>query len=139
MEVCATMFMFRCRRVAAALLLGVLACGGGMHFAALQTVAWAGMVWTYSATTGSLVEGTRKAFDGEHPCTLCTRIKEVSAQTQQSPVKIFETAKKIDLMVLPRGSDMRPRRGGDFSYPRPRDAWASARAEAPPQPVPIVG
>lgn len=139
MEVSAVMLLLRCRRFAAALLLAALACGAGAHFAALQAVAWAGMVWNYSASAGSLAEGTRKAFDGEHPCTLCTRIKDASAKTQQNLAKTFETAKKIDLLVLPRDAGVGPREGGDFSYPRPPDAWASARADAPPQPVPIVG
>jgi hypothetical protein len=129
----------RCRRVVAAFLLGGLACGAGAHFAALQAVAWAGMVWNYSASAGSLVEGTRQTFSGEHPCAMCTRIKDASQKEPQSPSKALVAAKKIEMIALPGAEDLGPRRRGDFSYPRERDLCVLARFESPPVPVPIVG
>ena len=47
----------------------------GGHWGALQTVAWAGMVWNYTQADGSLLSGVQKTFDGSHPCTMCDSIK----------------------------------------------------------------
>jgi hypothetical protein len=127
------------RRLLAAVLFGVLACGAGAHFAALQAVAWAGMMWNYSASTGSLVEGARQTFSGEHPCKMCTRIKDASQKDPQSPTKALLSAKKIEMIAVPAADDPGPQRRGDFSYPRERDLCALARFESPPVPVPIIG
>jgi hypothetical protein len=42
----------------------------GAHWALLQTVAWVGMIITYSQET-TLAEAVEMTFDGEHPCRLC--------------------------------------------------------------------
>jgi hypothetical protein len=131
--------LLRCRRPVAALLLGVLACGAGAHFAALQAVAWAGMVWSYSASAGSLVEGTRQTFSGEHPCKMCTRIKDASQKDPQSQAKALSATKKIEMIAVPAADDLGPQRRGDFSYPPERDLCGLARFESPPVPVPIIG
>ena len=136
---CRVMLLLRCHRPVAALLLGVLACGAGAHFAALQAVAWAGMVWNYSASAGSLVEGTLKTFSGEHPCKMCTRIKDASQKDPQSPTKAVVMAKKTEMIALPEAKDLGPQRRGDFAYPRERGLCALARFESPPVPVPIIG
>lgn len=47
----------------------------GGHWAALQLVAWAGMLRDYTAEKG-LVTGISETFDGDHPCPLCTQIWE---------------------------------------------------------------
>ena len=41
----------------------------------LQVVAWSGMLVSYTQEDG-VVEGTRKTFDGEHPCSLCDVISK---------------------------------------------------------------
>lgn len=42
-------------------------------------VAWSKMIVDYSAQDG-LIEGTRKTFDGEHPCSMCKAITEGKKQ-----------------------------------------------------------
>jgi hypothetical protein len=37
----------------------------GGHWGALQSVAWAGMLWNYTQADGSLLSGVQKTFDGE--------------------------------------------------------------------------
>jgi hypothetical protein len=131
--------MTRLRPAVATLLLAVLACGSGVHLAALQTAAWAGMFWTYSTTEGSVAEAARKTFGGEHPCKLCTVVKEASKETPSSPVKAVETAKRFDLLAAETAAALASPFRGTFSHPRPADLAADTRHEAPPVPVPIVG
>jgi len=45
----------------------------GLHWAALQSVAWAGMLLSYSHS-GSIASAVEKTFDGKHPCPLCKTI-----------------------------------------------------------------
>jgi hypothetical protein len=47
----------------------------GLHWALLQSVAWVGMVVSYSQT-GPLSAAIEKTFDGQHPCKLCHFVKE---------------------------------------------------------------
>ena len=53
----------------------VLALAGsiGMHWALLQTVAWTGMIISYSQES-ALADAVAKTFDGRHPCKLCKQI-----------------------------------------------------------------
>lgn len=126
-------------RLLAVTLLAVLACGAGVHLAALQAAAWGTMLWNYTATEISVAEAARKTFDGEHPCKLCTRIKDASHGSKTNPVKSVVAAKRIDLIALPVAENIGPRLRGAFSYPHPGDVFASSRKDAPPVPVPIVG
>ena len=48
--------------------------GMGVHWDILQSVAWTGMVITYS-NHSSLGEALKKTFDGKHPCALCKVVK----------------------------------------------------------------
>jgi hypothetical protein len=54
----------------------------GLHWAFFQSVAWVGMVITYSQE-GTLTQAFAKTFDGKHPCCLCNQI----AQAQKSQKK----------------------------------------------------
>ena len=56
-----------------ALVLSLQLCGG--HLGMLQVVAWSGMLVSYTQEDG-VVEGARKTFDGEHPCSLCDVISK---------------------------------------------------------------
>jgi hypothetical protein len=62
----------------------------GFHWAFLQSVAWVGMVVTYSQDS-TLGEALSKTFDGKHPCKLCKAVQE----GQKSEKK--ETALKLDI------------------------------------------
>jgi hypothetical protein len=54
-------------------LVAALACSIGLHWGLLQSVAWLGMVVSYSQE-GSVGEALAKTFDGKHPCPLCKAI-----------------------------------------------------------------
>ena len=62
----------------------------GIHWVALQTVAWAGMIVSYSEKA-PLKTALAETFDGKYPCPLCKAIaagkksekkSEFTAQTQ---------------------------------------------------------
>ena len=59
----------------------------GAHWLLLQSVAWVGMVVSYSQSA-PLTEAISMTFDGEHPCKLCIAVKEgKKAEKKQSLVK----------------------------------------------------
>ena len=81
----------------------------GLHWAALQSVAWVGMLFTYSQS-GSVASAIEKTFDGRHPCPLCNAISKAQQGGKKQPE--MQLSKKIDMdcvhrlvMVLPRVRD----------------------------------
>lgn len=62
----------------------VFSYGGGS--ALLQGVAWLTMVPKEIIATGSLQQGVKNTFDGEHPCPLCKAAEELRSSDVQSPV-----------------------------------------------------
>lgn len=46
----------------------------GVHWALLQSLAWTGMLLSWSQEV-SLVEAVKNTFDGEHPCPLCKAVE----------------------------------------------------------------
>lgn len=65
----------------------------GLHWGLLQSVAWLGMVVTYSQNE-PLGQAMVKTFDGNHPCALCKEIAK-DRQSEKKPesvpvVKKFE-------------------------------------------------
>ena len=109
----------------------------GGHWGTLQSVAWAGMLWNYTQTDGSLLSGVKKTFDGEHPCTMCTSIKTAKEKEKSKPVTLVAT-KKIETFPAPLCAVLPPRSCRDFVFPDVADISPAARAEAPPVPVPIA-
>jgi hypothetical protein len=56
----------------------------GLHWAALQTVAWGTMLAANLSNQQSLTEAVSQTFDGEHPCPLCRAIKAGKKSEQKS-------------------------------------------------------
>jgi hypothetical protein len=54
-------------------IVAALACSLGLHWGFLQSVAWVGMVVSYSQDA-PFKEALAKTFDGKHPCPLCKAI-----------------------------------------------------------------
>lgn len=81
------------------LMLACLLTGG--HWAALQGVAWTGMLIEYTSES-SLREGVRKTFDGENPCSMCVAIAEgvadEAAQRHDGAVPVPENTRWYSLM-----------------------------------------
>lgn len=68
----------------------------GAHWALLQSVAWAGMIFDYSTEAG-LRQGISMTFDGDHPCSLCNVIEEAKDQDQQQDETTVQPAKDLKL------------------------------------------
>jgi hypothetical protein len=109
----------------------------GGHWGALQTVAWAGMLWNYTQAEGSLLTGVQKTFDGEHPCGLCDSIKTAQSKERAVPVTLT-AAKKIEVFPLPLCAEIPLRSCRDFAFPPTDLIRLEARTDAPPVPVPIA-
>lgn len=56
----------------------------GLHWAALQSVAWTSMFLS-RAQSGNIAEALRTTFDGKHPCRLCLVVREGKMAERQSP------------------------------------------------------
>lgn len=120
-------------RVAAVVALFFIA---GGHWGALQTVAWTKMLWDYSQRDGSLVDGAKKTFDGEHPCRMCDSIREARGQGEKSPA--LAAAKKVELLAGECGNPLPERVWGRFEFPGLMDERREARFAEPPGKVPIA-
>jgi hypothetical protein len=60
-------------RAGKSLVVVALALTIGLHWMALQTVAWTAML-THNLRSDSLAEAWTKTFDGKHPCCLCKAV-----------------------------------------------------------------
>lgn len=87
------------RRAARILLIAVLMFTIGLHWVVLQSVAWAGMIVTYSVQEGSLITGVSQTFDSEHPCALCGAVQK-GTQSESKDRKQVDPKKKLDLTLL---------------------------------------
>lgn len=68
----------------------------GLHWALLQTVAWTGMLVSYSRDA-SLVDAVSKTFDGKHPCRLCKAIRKGQAEESEQDRQTVKPALKLEL------------------------------------------
>jgi len=108
-----------------------LAVALGAHWLLLQSVAWVGMLVTYSQTA-LLTEAISMTFDGEHPCKLCLVVKEGKrAESKQALVK-FEV--KLDFLCSEPVAFLPP--SLPFTLLSADSIFSSARCEAPPGPPP---
>jgi hypothetical protein len=103
----------------------------GLHWGLLQSVAWLGMVVSYSQE-GPLGEAMVKTFDGNHPCGLCKQIAR-GRQSEKKPqsvpaVKKFEFSYSAVAFVFAAPSQYWELRWLQESF--------AARALAPPTPPP---
>jgi len=86
----------RTRQVITAL---VLALTLGLHWAALQSVAWVSMIVRYSQDA-TLSEAIAQTFDGRHPCALCRIVDagQKSDENSEGDPLPSRTVLKIDLL-----------------------------------------
>ena len=84
-----------------------LSCSIGLHWAFFQSLAWVGMVVSYSQNS-PLKEALVKTFDGKHPCALCKEIAkgQRSEKKSESPLQLrkfeFLSAKAQFVFAAPR-------------------------------------
>ena len=124
-------FFIRTMRV---LLVVGMCCSVGLHWAALQTVAWTGMFIGF-AQKAPLAEAVKKTFDGEHPCALCKLVAEGSQHERESDEQVPPSvAKKLDAILFATATLPKPPLL-DLTF-TPEILRADMRAEPPPVPPP---
>ena len=104
----------------------------GLHWAALQTVAWTAMFAANLASQQSLTEAVSQTFDGEHPCPLCKAIAAGKKSEKKSeaiaPALKMEFPPVADRFVL-----IAPKPFAVFS---PVNVFADSVSSKPPVPPP---
>jgi hypothetical protein len=75
------------------MLVGMLMVSIGMHWALLQSIAWASMLARYSQQGYSVSTALAQTFDGKHPCKIC-RVTESGRKAQSSAEKIVPIQKQ---------------------------------------------
>jgi hypothetical protein len=69
----------------------------GLHWCALQSIAWTTMVIEFSKDA-SFTEALAKALDGQHPCSLCHAVQAGKTSEQKNNVR---TLPRIDFYCAP--------------------------------------
>ena len=89
-------------------LLAVFAAGGG-HWMALQSVAWARMLVTYSQQA-DFATALEQTFDGAHPCPMCKKISQDRAQERsEQPAGAPSVSRAApETLCLAAGQDIPP-------------------------------
>ena len=72
----------------------------GTHWWVLQSVAWSGMIVSYSAKSG-LVQGLEETFDGDHPCKMCNAIEQARESESNATDTLAPAQKQVQLLGLP--------------------------------------
>ena len=94
------------------LMIAALCFAVGLHWYALQSIAWTSMVIEYSKDA-PFKEALAKTFDGRHPCSLCHAIQTGKKSEQKDNVRVVT---KIDFYCAasanPRIHEFLP-----FDYP----------------------
>jgi hypothetical protein len=108
-----------------------LCCAIGLHWLALQSVAWTTMLIEHSKGA-SLCQAIVQTFDGAHPCSLCHVVNKGKASEKKSDTQ--STTPKIDIIHVTRVIRLLPR-FAPFEYPV-RDFSSSERRPSPPVPPP---
>ncbi len=103
----------------------------GLHWALLQSVAWAGMFAGYAQQT-TLREAFVKTFDGKNPCRICKLVREgqQSEKTKESVLPLV----KIESLPCATVFVLNP--PAPLNLPTVSDETALLRAESPPTPPP---
>lgn len=106
----------------------------GLHWALLQTMAWTGMIISYSRDA-SLSEAVSKTFDGQHPCCMCKAIKQARAEEKHQQQKQESKPDGKIKLALPEIAFSLISPASEADLPSV-DQWATARSYAPPKPRP---
>jgi hypothetical protein len=103
----------------------------GLHWAALQTVAWTTML-AANWTTGSFSQAVSNTFDGEHLCPLCRAI----AAAKKSEQKREFAAAALKLEFPPVAEKFALISSRAFSACPAADVFADSSFPRPPVPPP---
>ena len=110
----------------------------GGHYAIVQTMAWATMLWSYSQEGKSLLAGAEKTFSGEAPCPRCRAVKSSREREEQKAPTTVKVEKKSEVTFAFREITA-PLPPSAFLHRSPVDCLLPASWEiAPPTPVPLA-
>jgi hypothetical protein len=119
------------RYLARAVTIYALCCAIGLHWIALQSIAWTAMIVDYSKR-GSLCEAIAQTFDGAHPCSLCRIVEKGKTSEKKSDSQLVGS--KIDMICTQRAITLvRPSAYVDYL---PGDFSLFQIGESPPVPPP---
>lgn len=105
----------------------------GAQWAVLQSIAWAGMIVTYSQEV-PIATAIKMTFDGKHRCNLCKVVeKGRNAEKDSEKAKIKSEGK---LIFVAAGEVSYAPLDLKFELPRPVLDSESLRTEPPPLPPP---
>ena len=103
-QCCATPMRDFCTNAGRWIVIAAMLAAFGGHWAALQTVAWAAMVYD-NVKQASLGDALERTFDGQHPCPLCKTIekgrqseKQQDALTSIGKIDFFYQASGVALL-----------------------------------------
>ena len=102
----------------------------GLHWCALQSIAWTTMVIEYSKDA-PFTEALAKALDGQHPCSLCHAVQTGKKSEQKNNVRVVT---KIDFYCV-AFTNSRIHEFLPLVYPADTTA-PIARPDSPPTPPP---
>jgi len=106
----------------------------GGHWAALQTVAWTGMIIEYSKDS-SLGAALSKTFSGQAPCKLCHSIEAGKQKERRLPATV-KADKKFEKFLARSPVTIPIPSVRDYLYPPFCHMSPAMRPMAPPGPVP---
>ena len=104
------------QRLTKAAVVLALASSIGFHWAIFQSLAWVGMVVTYSQET-TITEALAKTFDGQHPCALCKQIAKGKRSENKSDMPV--QGKKLEFSFV----------AANFVFCQPWQFWKIGVAE----------
>jgi hypothetical protein len=103
----------------------------GLHWIALQSVAWTSMIVDYSKRA-PLCRAIAQTFDGVHPCSLCQVVSKGNNSEKKQDLQ--SSARKIDMICAPLANRIE-RTFVPFEYAI-RDCFSFELGHSPPVPPP---
>jgi hypothetical protein len=103
----------------------------GLHWIALQSLAWTTMVIDYSKHA-PLCRAIAQTFDGAHPCSLCHVVSK--GKNSEKKQDLRSSAPKIDMICAPLANRIE-RPFVPFEYAI-RDCFSFELGHSPPVPPP---
>lgn len=105
----------------------------GLHWSALQSLAWAGMFIAYSQKA-PLRQAVSMTFDGQHPCSVCHLVAEGRDKERRQDQTPLKTEKLTDFGLVWLAPEFFFVRA--FPCGPSRDLFGWTRLSIPPKPPP---
>jgi hypothetical protein len=83
-----------------------LCCAIGLHWIALQSVAWTAMM-IQNVKRAPFCQAVERTFDGAHPCSLCHVVNKGKASEKKSNTQ--SSLPKIDIVCVARTFQLLPK------------------------------